>query len=127
MHRTKMSHHQVKSKLTLSLVFLIFVCQFFASCVSAHNQYPQSGHEFNVMKCHFHDSNSLSISLTDFNNDDDSDHEHDFHSHTSCHPPVEMDPLATFPKSHGIAFNACVYQARRYAPPVRPPHSSFLV
>ncbi|WP_298772703.1 hypothetical protein [uncultured Shewanella sp.] len=126
MHRTKTSHRQATSKLTLNLVFLIFVCQFFASCVSAHSQYPQNGHNFDIMKCHFHDSNTLNVNLNDLSNDD-ADHEHDFHSHTSCHPPVEMNPLATLPKSHGIPFPTLSYQACNYAPPIRPPHSSFLI
>lgn len=122
MYHTKTSHRQATSKLTLNLVFLIFVCQFFASCVSAHTQYPQDGHHFDIMKCHFHDSNTLNINLSDLSTDDDSDHEHDFHSHTSCHPPVNISTMNIRPKSHGIAFPPLSYQACNYAPPVRPPH-----
>ncbi|WP_299003506.1 hypothetical protein [uncultured Shewanella sp.] len=125
MHHRKTSHRQATSKLTLTLVFLIFVCQFFASCVSAHTQYPANGHQFNITKCHFHDSNTLNINLSDLSTGDD--HEHDFHSHTSCHPPVNINTIDSLPKSHGIALPLLSYQTCHYAPPVRPPHSSLSI
>ncbi|MCL1122935.1 hypothetical protein [Shewanella surugensis] len=127
MYHTKTSHRQATSKLTLSLVLLIFVCQIFASCVSAHNQYPQGEHSFDVMTCHFHNTNMSDLSLSNLSADDINavDHEHDDHSHTSCHPPVEMKCITALPKSHSISGPTFAYQVHQYAPPVRPPHHTF--
>ena len=129
LHHTRTSHRQATSKLTLSLVLLIFVCQVFASCVSAHNQYPQGKHTFDVMTCHFHDANMLDLNQSNLSVDDIDavDHEHDDHSHSSCHPPVDIIFITALPKSHSISSPVSSYQAHKYAPPVRPPHDTFSV
>ena len=127
MRLTQASHRQAKSKPTLSLVLLIFVCQIFASCVSAHNQYPQGEHNFDIMTCDFHDLNMISVTLSDLSTDDPdaAEHEHHEHSHSSCHPPADMKLITTFPKNHGISSPTFAYQIHQYAPPVRPPHHVF--
>ncbi len=140
------SHHN----LTLAVLLVVFVCQFFPNCLAVSFEYADGYHPLGNDTHHQHRSHDEhgnsdlhvlgSAHLIETQHDSEllldpdklaeherlehgiDEHEHSSHAHNFCHPPVEHGFVDHSLRSEPIASTLSQYQALSYAPPIPPPH-----
>ncbi|SDJ89395.1 hypothetical protein SAMN04488540_11523 [Ferrimonas sediminum] len=124
--QTQASSRQAHATLTLALVLVVFVCQLFASCWSMSVQFPAEQHPLGIHVHHSHSNhaNHNEVNLSQFASATEApEHQHDSHSHTPCHPPVDLTMLDPSMSTDIVATTRFSYPSRRYAPPIPPPNA----
>ncbi|WP_156896976.1 hypothetical protein [Ferrimonas kyonanensis] len=123
---TPTSSRQAHSKLTPALMLVVFVCQLFASCWSMSVQFPAEQHPLGVQVHHSHSNHTHhdDVDLPQLaGGAEASEHHHDSHSHTPCHPPVDLAMHNLALSTDAVTATRLSYLSRRYAPPIPPPNA----
>ncbi|MGS0681766.1 hypothetical protein ACVBIL_11430 [Shewanella sp. 125m-7] len=140
------------SKITLAIMLVLFICQFFAASSTFSVQYPNGEHPFGQAIYHHHNhdviqslnahSHAPSVfnateSITAYFVIDDTvgdnslshtesnliaDHEHANHGHTPSDLPAESHFSSQFIHSDTVKDDEFHYLNNHYAPPIPPPH-----
>jgi len=137
---------QQQSTKTLTIMFMLLLCQFFVMSSAYSVQYPNGKHPMGSSVSHHHSHESAhnaahshdaplsapfnaTESIVDLVESstalmtDTGEHDHNNHSHTPSHPPVESRFDSEFYQAGTISDADVLYRNDRYAPPNPPPHS----